>query len=143
MSSGAKLLIGLAAAVLTVWVHHGPLGNGARLIESLQTRAEAVVAQSGIAGIEVSLARDPMRRVATLAGPADEFQRYGMGGQPGLTQMVAEVEGIAAVRWADGPGGRFVLPLIAELLIAAFGAYCVGLALGWLVWGRPPRQGFA
>lgn len=143
MHNAAKLLIGLAAVWLAAWIDHGPLGHGERTVSGLQTSANAVVENAGIPGVHVSFGSKPLTRVATLAGPADDFQRYGMGGQKGLTQRVAEIEGVAKVRWADRPEGGFVLPLVAESLLAATAAYIVGLALAWLIWGRRRREGFA
>jgi hypothetical protein len=87
--------------------------------------------------------RAPLARAATLAGPADDFQRNGMGSQKGLTQMVADVPGVAVVRWADEPGSGFVLPLLAETDLLALLAYAIGLGIAWLFWGRPPRERYA
>jgi hypothetical protein len=84
--------------------------------------------------VTVKLRRDPAARVAVLSGPADEFQRRGQGSLKGLTQLVDEVEGVAAVQWADEPPARqFVVPLLAEGLIPLVLAYLVGLAIAWLI----------
>src|SRR4029079_2124070 len=96
-------LIGLAAALLLGWVHEGPLGRGERFIASLETQARAVVAETNLTNIDVRLERAPLRRVATLSGPADNFQRNGSGSFKGLTGRVGDVPGIAQVRWADEP----------------------------------------
>jgi hypothetical protein len=53
------------------------------------------------------------------------------------------VAGIADVRWADSPGGGRVVPLLLETLALAALAYLIGLGLGWLLWGRRRREGFA
>ena len=143
MSKGAKLAIGLAAALLAAWIHFGPLGNGERTVALLQAKADAVVESSGVSGVTARLGDEPLNRVITLSGPADPFQRRGMGGQKGLTQLVEEIEGVRAVRWADEAPAGFTLPLVGESLIAATLAYLLGLAIGWLFWGRPPREGFA
>jgi hypothetical protein len=138
-----KILIGLAATWLAAWINHGPAGNGARIVDALQAQANAVVARADIPGVTVQVQRDPFARVATLSGPADEFQRNGMGGLKGLTQLVAEIQGIKTVRWADRPATGVTVPLLAESLLAATVAFLVGLALGWLLWGRPPRERYA
>jgi hypothetical protein len=143
MNRTVKLLTGLAAALLAGWLHHGPMGNGERYAGAIESAAKEVVAASEIPGVSVQLGRDPLNRTATLSGAADDFQRNGMGGQKGLTERVAEVPGISSVRWADeGPAG-FALPLFAETLLHVALAYLLGLAIGWLVWGRERRQGFA
>ena len=100
-----------------------------------------MVADSGVPGVEVRLERDPATRIATLSGRADAFQRRGMGSLKGLTELVDEVEGVAAVQWADEPPAqRFVMPLLAEALIPTVIAYLIGLALAWLIWR--PREAY-
>jgi hypothetical protein len=143
MSRTAKLLIGLAAALLAGWIHFGPMGNGARYAAGIEARAQEIVAASEIPGVSVRLGKDPLNRMAVLSGPADDFQRNGMGGQKGLTERVAEVEGISSVRWADEGKAGFALPLLAESLVQVALAYLLGLAIGWLLWGRERREGFA
>ena len=142
MSAPVKILIGLAAVLLLGWLHHGPLGYGERLVERLEREASAAVDAAALPGIEVQMQRDPLARTAILSGPADDFQREGMGEFPGLNDRVAAVEGIEAVRWADRPGGGAPLPLVAETLLGAVGAYLIGLALGWLLLGRRKRQSY-
>ena len=132
-----KILIGLAAALLAAWIWHGPLGNGERLIGGLEAQAREGVARSGLPGIRVSVSRNPLARVATLSGDANDLQREGLGSQMGVSDYVREVEGMASVRWADEPdAGRRVIPLLLETLALAALAYLIGLGLGWLVWGR-------
>jgi hypothetical protein len=106
MSPALKFLIGLAAVMLMGWIYHGPLGNGERLIDRLEGEARAAVAKSEVTGIEVRLGRDPLSRVATLSGPANDFQREGMGQFPGLNDRVMEIEGISRVEWANPPPPR-------------------------------------
>ncbi|TMJ16378.1 MAG: hypothetical protein E6G94_04435 [Alphaproteobacteria bacterium] len=138
-----KFLIGLIAALLMGWAWHGPLGHGEALVFALETQARAQVASAGIPGVTVSLGHHPLSRAATLSGTANDFQRNGLGGQPGLTDLVQGVEGISSVRWADTPGKGFTLPLLAETLILVTLAYLIGLGAAWLLWGRKRREGFA
>jgi hypothetical protein len=143
MSAGVKFLIGLVAVLVMGWVWHGPMGNGARLIDSIESRAEAAVAGTSLPGIAVRLGRDPLSRHATLSGAADGFQRKGMGSQPGLTGIVGAVEGVGSVGWADEPGGASGgLPLLAELCILLVLAFIAGLGISWLLWGRPKRESY-
>lgn len=103
MSPALKFLIGLAAVLLMGWVHHGPLGNGEALIGRLEAQARAAVADGEVPGVEVRLARDPLARVATLSGPANDYQREGMGQYPGLNDRVRDIEGISSIEWASPP----------------------------------------
>lgn len=142
MSRMVKFLIGLSAVILMTWLHHGPLGNGAKLIGAIEAQAKAAVAQSELPGIAVSLSRDPLARTATLSGQADEFQREGQGSLPGLNDLVRDVEGISGVRWADQAGGGAGLPLFAETLAFTLLGYLLGVGLGWLLFGRPKKQSY-
>ncbi len=103
MPAFVKFLVGLAAVIVMAWMHHGPLGGGERLIQQLEAQAQAAVGQKGLPGVEVRLGRDPLSRVATLSGPADQFQREGQGSLKGLNDVVGEIEGIAGVGWANPP----------------------------------------
>jgi len=141
MSAGVKFLIGLVAVLVMGWVWHGPIGNGARFVDTIESRAEAAVAATSLSGIRVQLGREPLNRHATLSGAADQFQRQGMGSQPGLTGMVGAVEGVGSVGWSDEPGGGSGgLPLLAELTILLVLAFLAGLGFAWLLWGRPKRE---
>lgn len=144
MPSWVKLLTGFVAVLFMGWLSHGPLGGGERLLERIEAAARAKVAATGVPGIAVRLGRDPMARIATLSGPADDFQRDGMGQLPGLTDIVSAVPGIAGVRWADTPAmpGERVMPLLAETLIPPAVAYGIGVMLALLVLRRKPRRGF-
>jgi hypothetical protein len=142
MPKTAKFLIGLAATLLLGWLWHGPLGNGARFIDSVERQANADVAATGLAGIEVRLGRDPLSRTATLSGPANDFQRRGMGSQPGLTRIVAATNGVGAVRWADEGKAGGSIPLLAEMLGLLLIAYLVGLGAARLLFGRAKRTSY-
>lgn len=138
-----KATLGLVLALVAAWVWHAPLGHGQRLIDRLELEARSEVARTELPGIAVSLSRHPLARAATLSGPANDLQREGLGSQKGLSDYVRDVEGISQVRWADEPGGgRRVMPLLVETLALAALAYLLGLGLGWLLWGRPRREGF-
>jgi hypothetical protein len=103
MSPVLKFLIGLAAVLLMGWVYHGPLGNGEALIGRLEAQAQAAVDEGDVPGVAVRLKRDPLSRVAVLSGPANDYQREGMGQFPGLNDRVRGIEGISAIEWANPP----------------------------------------
>ena len=138
-----KIVAGLLIALLAGWIWHGPLGNGERLIAGLEAQAKEAVAKAELPGVQVRLSRDPLARVAMLSGDANDIQREGMGGANGVNDYVREVEGISALRWTDqAEDGTRLIPLLAETLALVAIAYMLGLALGWLLWGRR-REGFA
>ena len=141
MSPASKFLIGLAAVGGMTWVAHGPMGNGAALVDRLEAEATAVVAKTEIPGIQVHLGRNPLSRHATLSGNADAFQRNGQGELKGLTQLVDDVKGISSVSWAD-EAPKEETPLLLEVMIQAVLAYLLGLGVAYLLWGRPKREGF-
>jgi hypothetical protein len=103
MSPAVKFLIGLVAVLLMGWVYHGPLGNGEALIARLEAQARAAVLASEVPGVDVRLKRDPLSREAIFSGPANDYQREGMGQYPGLNDRVRAIEGISGVRWANPP----------------------------------------
>jgi hypothetical protein len=143
MSATVKFLIGFVATLLMGWIYHGPLGNGERLIDTLEGRARQAVAATEVANINVRLSRRPLARVATLSGPADEFQREGQGSLKGLNDVVGEIEGISGVDWADTPAAQDrVIPLVAETLGLSGLAFLVGVVIGWLFFGRSRKEGY-
>lgn len=143
MSNLTKIMIGLIAAILVAWINHGPAGNGEAYVDVLEAQARDVVKSTELPDIHVSVQRSPLASVATLSGPADDFQRNGMAGQKGLTQMVGDVPGMDRVRWADRPDTGFTVPLLLKSILLTTFAYLIGLGLGWLAWGRRRRPRYA
>jgi hypothetical protein len=143
MSATAKFLIGLAATLLMGWIAHGPAGGGEALIDRIEEQAKVAVADAEVPGVTVRLSRQPLARVATLSGPANQFQREGQGELKGLNDVVGEIEGITSVDWADTPAARDrVMPLVGETLAMVALAYLLGLGLGWLLFGRPKKDSY-
>jgi hypothetical protein len=105
MPALVKFIIGLAAVIVMAWINHGPLGRGEALVGGLENQARAAVAKMEVPGVEVRLGRDPLSRKATLSGPANDFQREGQGSQPGLTDVVREIDGVSGVEWANPSPG--------------------------------------
>jgi hypothetical protein len=101
MSPAVKFLIGLALALLAVWVGHGPLGRGEAFVDLLDARAKAVIRVAELPRVQVRFVRDPLRREAILSGEADSFQREGMGQFPGLDDRIRAIPGVSGVRWED------------------------------------------
>ena len=106
MPAMVKFLIGLAAVILMGWIYHGPLGHGEALVDRLEAQARQAVAAGEVPGIEVRLGRNPLSRTATLSGPANDYQREGMGQFPGLNDRVRAIPGISDVRWANPPSAQ-------------------------------------
>lgn len=141
MPPATRFLIGLVAVIGLGAIYHGPAGAGERFAGQMEAQANAAVAPTGVPGIEVSLHRSPLSRVAIVSGEADRFQREGMGSLPGIKELVGRVDGISAVRWADEPE-RSGIPLVVETLLMLVAAYLVGLGFGWLLFGRRKRQSY-
>lgn len=135
MSSLMKFLIGLAAVAAMTWIHHGAIGNGERLVNRIEAQARAAAAKTELPGIDVSLGRNPLNRLATLTGNADRFQREGQGELKGLNDIVRDVEGVAGIRWTD-EAEKTALPLLVETLIQTLLAFLAGFGIAWLIWRR-------
>ncbi|MEA3016616.1 MAG: hypothetical protein QOI38_1338 [Sphingomonadales bacterium] len=143
MPRWAKLLIGLAAALLAGWLYYGPHGGGARFVDALQQRADLRLSVPDVRGVGVTarMQREPLARLAILSGRADTYQREGMGSFPGINERIRTIPGMGGIRWQGEQGDR-VLPLIAETLLLAAAAWLIGLGIGWLLFGRRKRQSF-
>jgi OOP family OmpA-OmpF porin len=98
MSRSVKFLVGLALALLSGWIGHGPLGQGEAFVDQLDAQAKAVVRANELP-VQVRFERDPLSRRAILSGHVDRFQREGMEGFPGIEGRVAAVPGVSGVRW--------------------------------------------
>ena len=98
MSRLVKFLIGLATALLAGWIGHGPLGQGAAFIDGLDAQAKAVIRANELP-VQVRFERNPLSREAILSGHADQFQREGMSGFPGINGRIAAIPGVSGVRW--------------------------------------------
>jgi len=140
MSPVVKFLIGLVVALAAGWVSHGPLGRGAAYLDGLEARAGSMVRYAAIPGVAVHMKRDPLSRTAILSGPANDFQRQGIGSMIGLNGRIGSIPGVAGVQWTD-EAQRFAMPLLAETLLLVAFAYLVGVGLGW-VFFRPRRESF-
>ena len=103
MSIRVKLLIGFAAALAAGWLSHGPLGRGEAFIAALEAQAAAELRAAEMPQVQVRMKRDPLRRVALLSGPANDFQREGQGLFPGINDRIEGIPGIAAIEWTNPP----------------------------------------
>lgn len=96
-----KVLIGLAVALAAGWVSHGPLGRGAMFVDRLDADLQTVVADAKLPGVTGRMQREPLARKAILSGPADQFQREGMGSLPGIDERVLSIPGIGRIEWTQ------------------------------------------
>jgi hypothetical protein len=103
MSNGLKFLIGLAAALLAGWVSHGPLGRGEAFVEQLDSAMQPLVPGFNVPGVTATMQRDPLARTAILTGPADCFQRRGLGSLRGIDGRVLTIPGMGRVEWSNQP----------------------------------------
>lgn len=98
-----KLLIGFVAALAAGWISHGPLGRGEAFIDSLDAQAAAALREAEVPGVEARMKRQPLRRIAVLSGPANDFQREGQGLFPGINDRIEALPGVAGIEWANPP----------------------------------------
>lgn len=103
MSRISKFLIGLAAALVVAVVAYWPVGMGAAFIDRLEAGANIMLARAEVPGVTVHMQRSPLARKALLTGPANQFQREGMGSLPGINQRVLAVPGMSRVEWTNPP----------------------------------------
>lgn len=96
MKGLAKFLIGAAATSLLAWGAHALTGES--YLSGLQTQAQTALAEGGVSGVNLAMARDPLARVAVLSGVSDPAERAR------IEALVLAVPGISAVRWAGGVG---------------------------------------
>ena len=101
MSPATKVLIGLAGALAAGWAAHGPLGQGEAFAARLEAQAKAVVREAELPGVQARIERNPLRRRVVLSGSANDFQREGQGGFPGLNDRIRALPGMAGLRWED------------------------------------------
>ena len=103
MSRMFKFLIGLAAALVVAMIAYWPVGMGTAFINRLETGANQMVARADVRGVTVQMQRAPLARTALLSGPANQFQREGMGSLPGINRRVLAVPGMSRVEWTNPP----------------------------------------
>jgi len=104
MSRMSKFLIGLAAAIVVALVTYWPLGQGAAFADRLEAGARIMIARAEVPGVTVAMQREPLlTRKALLTGPANQFQREGMGSLPGINARVLAVPGMGSVEWTNPP----------------------------------------
>ena len=63
MSPTVKFLIGLAVALLSGWIGHGPLGQGEAFVDRLDAQSKAVIKQWELP-VQVRFERNPLSRQA-------------------------------------------------------------------------------
>jgi len=94
MTGFGKFLVGTAGASLLAWGAHAL--TGADYIDGLEESGQTALSGSGIDGVTMSMARDPLARVAVLDGITDPEARAA------AEAAVLATPGITAVRWANG-----------------------------------------
>ena len=103
MTRMPKFLIGLAASLVVALVAYWPLGMGAAFVDRLEAGANIMIGRAAVPGVTVRMQRAPLARKALLSGPANQFQRDGMGSLPGLNARVLIVPGMGSVEWTNPP----------------------------------------
>ena len=102
VDKSTKIIVGAVATSLMAWGAHSAMGFGAGFVDRLEGRAGSALSESGIAGVEMTMDRDPkLTRTVTLSG--DENQK------DAAMAAVRAVPGVGLVKWAgdeaaDGDG---------------------------------------
>lgn len=120
------LLLAGAAILLAAWAWHGPAGTGDRLATTVERQTRQVLVDFEMEPVHAAVVRGPLRRSLVLSGPADDFQRSE------LVRILNDVPGVGEVHWTE-TRGRFILPLLAEVELAALISFGLGLLLAYLL----------
>jgi hypothetical protein len=120
------LVLAGAAILLAAWIWHGPVGTGDRLATTVERQARRVLVDFEMEPVHAAVVRGALRRSLVLSGPADDFQRSE------LVRILNDVPGVGEVHWTGTPGS-FILPLIAEVELAALIGFGLGLLLAYLL----------
>jgi hypothetical protein len=100
-----KMLIGLAATVLSAWLFHGPGGQGERTIASLDAQVQPVVKRQELSTVAATFPRNPLARDLRFSGEANDFQRRRFVEEV----QEAQIRGLRSIAWAPpstGTGAR-------------------------------------
>lgn len=119
------LLIAGASVLLITWTWHGPIGTADRFATSSERFTRRVLVDFEMEPVHAAIIRHPLKRSLVLSGPADDFQRSE------LVRILNDVPAIGEVHWSDTRGG-FMLPLLAEVELAALISFGLGLLLAYL-----------
>lgn len=92
MTGFGKFLVGVAGTSLLAWGAHAMSGAG--YIDGLEEQGRAALATGDFEGATLTMARDPLSRVAVLDGVDDPALRAK------IEAAVLATPGIASVRWA-------------------------------------------
>jgi hypothetical protein len=98
MQPSLKVLVGLAATVLSAWLFHGPAGYGQRLIGKLDAHVQQVVAKQELKTVTARFPR-PLSRDLRFSGEANSFQRQR------FVEIIQdeEIRGLRSVGWDRAP----------------------------------------
>ena len=105
MSSRLKIIIGFLAALAAGWISHGPMGQGEAFLVKIEAQAAQALRDAEVPLVQARMKRSPLRRVAILSGPANDFQREGQGLFPGINDRIEAIPGVAGIEWANPPEG--------------------------------------
>ena len=93
MNRPTILLLGIAAALGSTALWHGPLGAGDRFAARAETIARRTLDYYELPMIQAHMQRGPLARRLILSGPADDFQRQE------LVRILDDSPGVLEVRW--------------------------------------------
>ena len=93
MPAQGKLLVGLLVVGFITWLWLQPFGNSAAIADDIEARAADALASENVAGVDISVPRDPVRRTVNLAGDISNDERAT------AREMVAALDGVSDASW--------------------------------------------
>ena len=93
MPAQGKLLVGLLVVGFITWLWLQPLGNSVAIADDIEERAAAAIASENVAGVDISVPRDPVRRTVNLSGDISNENRAT------VRESVAALDGVSDASW--------------------------------------------
>lgn len=94
MPTQGKLLVGLLVIGFITWLWLQPFGNSAAIADDIEGRAAEALANDNVAGVDITVPRDPVRRTVNLSGALSNDDRAA------TREMIAALDGVSEASWA-------------------------------------------
>ncbi len=94
MPTQGKLLVGLLVVGFITWLWLQPFGNSAAIADDIEGRAAEALANDDVAGVDIVVPRDPVRRTVNLSGALSNDDRAA------ARETIASLDGVSDASWA-------------------------------------------